>query len=85
MNVVFGDDPPGSHRQWLALNRQDAVNEHQRFVGKTNPRGMLVDLGKHRSQTITDLADGKRHALVTVEGSRRGGSLDEGQGLRSLS
>ena len=64
----------------FCLDLHDAVDEHERFVGKTNARGVCVDVSEMLPERTADRSDRKLHELVSIHhgrsGRRPGGSGD---------
>ena len=72
-DVVLGDDPAAGHRPRDALDLEDPVDQHQRFVGEPDPGRMLVNLGELGPEDVADPPDGEFEALVAVEEEGRPG------------
>ena len=66
---MLGDHPAGCHRKRFAFDRQNAINQHQRLIGKTHSGGKGVRLGVASAQGLCDAAYGKVHALVAGKGT----------------
>ena len=67
MDVVFRDDAPARQRQRLALDGEDAIDEHERLVGQPDARRKRIDLGERGAEDARDGADSELHALRAVE------------------
>ena len=72
-DIVLGENPSTCHRVRLALNGEDAVNEHEGLVGQTNSGRVLVDGGVGLTQDLGDRADGELQARFAIEQDRLGG------------
>ena len=70
---MFGNDIAWTQRPFLALNRQDSIDQHEGFIGKTHAGFVGIDHCKFRPQDLTHRTDGEFHAHVASE--RRQGLL----------
>ena len=66
-HIVLSDHTGAGHRARLALDRHDAVDQHQGVVGQAHPDPIRVDFVESRTQHAADAADGKLHAHVPTE------------------
>ena len=79
MNVVFGDDAAAKSAKRLALDGQDAIHEHQRFVGQADARRVGVDCGEVGAEDAGDGADGELQTLLADRGAGAGEQLGRGR------
>ena len=68
MDIVLGDNTAVRHGTGLAGNGDDAVDQHQRFIGKTNARGVGIGKGEISPKHFGNGADGVFEAEIAVEG-----------------
>ena len=60
-----------AHGSRLALNFHDAVDEHQRLVGKTHARGVAIHGRPFGTEDFGNGADGELQTSVSIQARRR--------------
>ncbi len=66
VDVVLGDNAARRERTRLALDGEDAIDQHQRLVRQTDARGIAVDGGEVGTEDARDGTDGELQTLGAV-------------------
>ena len=75
MHVVLGHHAPAGHRSRLALQRDDAVHQHERLVRQSYPGREAVGACEGGAQHPLHGTDGEFHAHVTIENGGEGAGV----------
>ena len=70
-HIVLREHAPARHRPRLALNRENPIHQHQRFIRQPHPRGKRIRRRKFFSQHAPNRTNRKLHALLARQRHRR--------------
>src|SRR5262249_45717146 len=75
-DVVLGNDAPRSQRARLALNREDAIDQHEWLVGQAHPRWVRSKGGEVGTENPSDRTNREFQALLAVQTKDRRAKIE---------